>query len=43
MPFTTMGTKSFMFGQTMENLDKDFEYESYDSQIIADGKDPLEA
>lgn len=45
LPFTTMGTKSFVFGKTMENLDEDFEYESYDRQIIADadGKDPLEA
>ncbi|XP_059430000.1 uncharacterized protein LOC132163648 [Corylus avellana] len=45
MPFTTMGTKSFVFGKTMENLDGDFEYESYDSQMIADadGRDPLEA
>jgi hypothetical protein len=44
MPFTTMGTKSFVFGKTMESLDEDFEYESYDSQIIADadGRDPLE-
>ncbi|XP_047162896.1 uncharacterized protein LOC124832680 [Vigna umbellata] len=27
MPFTTMGTKSFLFGRTMENLDEDFSYE----------------
>ncbi|XP_014503602.1 37S ribosomal protein rsm18, mitochondrial [Vigna radiata var. radiata] len=27
MPFTTMGTKSFIFGRTMENLDEDFSYE----------------
>ncbi|KAK7384878.1 hypothetical protein VNO78_30581 [Psophocarpus tetragonolobus] len=26
MPFTTMGTKSFVFGRTMENLDADFAY-----------------
>ncbi|XP_061336541.1 uncharacterized protein LOC133283663 [Gastrolobium bilobum] len=28
MPFTTMGTKSFVFGKTMENLDDDFAYQS---------------
>ncbi|TKY58256.1 30S ribosomal protein S18 [Spatholobus suberectus] len=28
MPFTTMGTKSFVFGRTMENLDEDFAYQS---------------
>ncbi|KAL0732431.1 hypothetical protein Bca4012_008640 [Brassica carinata] len=27
MPFTTMGTKAFAFGRTMENRDQDFEYE----------------
>lgn len=43
MPFTTMGTKSFVFGQTMESLDVDFEYESYNADIgaDADGADPL--
>lgn len=41
MPFTTMGTKSFVFGRTMEDLDRDYEYEIYDSQMDADvdGKD----
>ncbi|CAK8539135.1 unnamed protein product [Lathyrus sativus] len=28
MPFTTMGTKSFIYGRTMENLDDDFSYRS---------------
>nr|AFK43018.1 unknown [Lotus japonicus] len=28
MPFTTMGTKSFAFGKTMENLDAGFAYKS---------------
>lgn len=37
MPFTTMGTKSFVFGKTMENLDADFEYESYDNPTADDG------
>nr|XP_028955473.1 uncharacterized protein LOC103443079 isoform X2 [Malus domestica] len=42
MPFTTMGTKSFVFGKTMENLDEDYEYESYDNHMgDADGGDPL--
>ncbi|KAH0721678.1 hypothetical protein KY290_005892 [Solanum tuberosum] len=27
MPFTTMGTKHFVFGRTMEDLDADYEYE----------------
>ncbi|XP_020208467.1 uncharacterized protein LOC109793408 [Cajanus cajan] len=27
MPFTTMGTKSFVFGRNMKNLDNDFTYE----------------
>ncbi|PRQ34524.1 putative ribosomal protein S18 [Rosa chinensis] len=37
MPFTTMGTKSFVFGKTMENLGEDFEYESYDNPTADDG------
>lgn len=28
MPFTTMGTKTFVYGRTMENLDDDFSYRS---------------
>nr|KYP33383.1 hypothetical protein KK1_045764 [Cajanus cajan] len=28
LPFTTMGTKSFVFGRNMKNLEKDFAYES---------------
>ncbi|CAN8295183.1 unnamed protein product [Cochlearia groenlandica] len=30
MPFTTMGTKAFTFGKTMENREQDFEYEVLD-------------
>ncbi|KAH7549880.1 hypothetical protein ACOSP7_025130 [Xanthoceras sorbifolium] len=43
MPFTTMGTKSFIYGNTMEALDADFEYESYDSPMTAgaDGRGPF--
>ncbi|KVH94081.1 Ribosomal protein S18 [Cynara cardunculus var. scolymus] len=29
MPFTTMGTKHFVYGRTMQDLDKDYEYETY--------------
>lgn len=36
MPFTTMGTKPFKFGKTMEDLDEDFEYEPYDSRVSGD-------
>ncbi|KFK43044.1 hypothetical protein AALP_AA1G071100 [Arabis alpina] len=32
MPFTTMGTKAFQFGKTMENRDQDFEYEVPDDE-----------
>ncbi|GAV66608.1 Ribosomal_S18 domain-containing protein [Cephalotus follicularis] len=43
MPFTTMGTKSFIFGKTMEDRDEDYEYEYFDNPIGVDdsGKDPL--
>ncbi|XWS74016.1 hypothetical protein CRYUN_Cryun02cG0179200 [Craigia yunnanensis] len=44
IPFTTMGTKSFVFGKSMENLDEDYEYETFDSDMTADAdeKVPLE-
>lgn len=32
MPFTTMGTKSFVFGTNMENKDEDFQYERFSAQ-----------
>ncbi|XP_038901583.1 uncharacterized protein LOC120088393 [Benincasa hispida] len=41
MPFTTMGTKSFLFGKSMENLDTDFAYEVPDDNTDADGGRPL--
>ncbi|KAL5580736.1 hypothetical protein UlMin_013178 [Ulmus minor] len=43
MPFTTMGTKPFVFGKTMEDLDEDYEYESFNDPILHDAeeKDPL--
>ncbi|XP_017238108.1 uncharacterized protein LOC108211109 [Daucus carota subsp. sativus] len=31
MPFTTMGTKHFRYGKTMESLDADYEFETYDT------------
>ncbi|CAN4118314.1 unnamed protein product [Withania somnifera] len=34
MPFTTMGTKQFIFGRTMEDLDADYEYEMYDTNFV---------
>lgn len=45
MPFTTMGTKSFIFGRTMENLDEDFQYETYNTDRVDDAneKDFVEA
>lgn len=43
MPFTTMGTKQFVFGRTMENLDADYEYELYDPNFVETdtGREPL--
>ncbi|XP_062090467.1 uncharacterized protein LOC133796816 [Humulus lupulus] len=38
MPFTTMGTKQFVFGKTMEGLDEDYEYENFDGNVIADAE-----
>ncbi|XP_004494819.1 uncharacterized protein [Cicer arietinum] len=44
MPFTTMGTKSFIYGRTMENLDDDFSYRSEirntPSELDVDGDIP---
>ncbi|KAJ9159105.1 hypothetical protein P3X46_024633 [Hevea brasiliensis] len=43
MPFTTMGTKSFVFGKTMEHLDRDFAYASVNDQVEDDANvDPQE-
>jgi len=36
LPFTTMGTKAFVFGRTMEDLDQDFMVEAYDNPDIPD-------
>ncbi|CAM8970543.1 hypothetical protein QQ045_004036 [Rhodiola kirilowii] len=43
MPFTTMGTKSFVYGKTMEAKDEDFEYESYNGRPGADADVDLDA
>jgi hypothetical protein len=44
MPFTTMGTKSFIFNKTMENLDDDFSYRSevrnMPSELDLEGDNP---
>ncbi|CAA0818487.1 Ribosomal protein S18 [Striga hermonthica] len=34
MPFTTMGTKQFKYGTTMEDEDRDFEYETYEYNFV---------
>ncbi|KAE8678897.1 30S ribosomal protein S18 [Hibiscus syriacus] len=38
MPFITMGTKSFVAGRSMEVMDKDYEYQAFDSDMISDEK-----
>lgn len=48
MPFTTMGTKAFVFGQTMEDLDKDYEFDGYTTRrtfvdTLEKEEDPIEA
>ncbi|MED6224894.1 hypothetical protein PIB30_086016 [Stylosanthes scabra] len=35
MPFTTMGTKAFISGRTMENVDDDFSYETFGRKMQA--------
>ncbi|PIN06985.1 hypothetical protein CDL12_20454 [Handroanthus impetiginosus] len=39
MPFTTMGTKQFVYGMTMENEDLDFGYEAYEHNFVGDDRD----
>ncbi|XP_076899504.1 uncharacterized protein LOC143553381 [Bidens hawaiensis] len=36
MPFTSMGTKHFVYGRNMQYLDKDYEYEVYDHNFVDD-------
>lgn len=33
LPFTTMGTKEFIYGRSMEHNDKDFEFETYNDDV----------
>lgn len=42
MPFTTMGTKQFVFGKTMKDLDEDYEYETYDTHNSVNVEDTEE-
>ena len=41
LPFTTMGTKAFVFGKTMEDLDQDFMVETYDNPGDVDVQDSI--
>ncbi|KAI0488157.1 hypothetical protein KFK09_027984 [Dendrobium nobile] len=36
MPFTTMGTKPFIFGKTMEDKEEEFEYDTYNGATSPD-------
>ncbi|KAG5567008.1 hypothetical protein RHGRI_002539 [Rhododendron griersonianum] len=40
MPFTTMGTKHFVFGKTMKDLDEDYGYDVHNF-VDEDSRDPL--
>ncbi|XP_028784161.1 uncharacterized protein LOC114751448 [Neltuma alba] len=39
IPFTTMGTKAFIFGKTMEDLDDDYVSQSYDPYMAVNMED----
>lgn len=44
MPFTSMGTKPFIFGKNMKDADEDYEYNTYDDQAGIDdmaGVEPI--
>lgn len=42
LPFTTMGTKQFVFGQTMEDRDEDFQMDGFQSRAgVDDIQDPV--
>ncbi|XP_074289899.1 uncharacterized protein LOC141615481 isoform X1 [Silene latifolia] len=42
LPFTTMGTKAFEVGKTMQNLDQDFEVDPYENpSFVEDGPDSI--
>ncbi|GAB2287736.1 hypothetical protein Dimus_022098 [Dionaea muscipula] len=40
LPFTTMGTKAFVCGRTMQNLDEDYEHYISSSSVIAEEDAP---
>ncbi|XP_051152836.1 uncharacterized protein LOC127266594 [Andrographis paniculata] len=39
MPFTTMGTKQFFYGRTMEDDDRDFQYEATDVNFVDEDRE----
>ncbi|KMT05043.1 hypothetical protein BVRB_7g172020 isoform B [Beta vulgaris subsp. vulgaris] len=41
LPFTTMGTKQFAFGITMEDRDEDFQSDGYRNRVDDDVQDPI--
>lgn len=41
LPFTTMGTKQFVFGKTMEDLEEDFQLDEYGIQADEVVQDPV--
>lgn len=47
MPFTTMGTKAFVFGNTMEDLEDDYKFDGYSARrpVYTEEKEenPIEA
>ena len=43
MPFSTMGTKPFFYGKTMEDLEEDYEYDTYYGSDMTDAAmEPVE-
>jgi len=43
MPFATMGTKPFSYGKTMEDVDDDYDYDTYYGGNITDAAtEPVE-
>jgi ribosomal protein S18 len=41
LPFTTMGTKAFQYGRTMESLDEDYDFDVYENPAMPDSEAPL--
>jgi Ribosomal protein S18 len=42
MPFTSMGTKTFLFGKNMKDADEEYEYNTYDDQVGIDDMPDVE-